>query len=323
MNCSPSELSRLSRCWCLPVDQQRAVELVLLCSWANSITPPCTLPSKVTTPSPVNGATLVLPYAPVLSWLNGGGATSYNVYFNGALIGNQAGTTYAPGLLAFDTAFTWRVDAVNVCGTTTGDTWTFTTIAQFSYAPATATIIWTDKNGAGQTGNLAFFNAHADFASVSQIDLTSQGLTSIANLGALPALSILLFGGNNGITAVDLTANSALTNVQCQYCGTLTALDTSLNPALAVLYAPNCAALATLDISNNPLMSYFRVHACKLPVLVVNTSLNNLASFGLTGGTCQINGQTPAAPPSVGPPNGIVAKAALLAKVPPWSVTTD
>lgn len=62
-----------------------------------------------------------------LSWANGGGATSYDVYFNGQYQGNQPGTTFDPGSLAYGTTYQWRIDSVNGGGTTTGDPWSFTT----------------------------------------------------------------------------------------------------------------------------------------------------------------------------------------------------
>ena len=69
-----------------------------------------------------------------VSWSDGGGATSYDVYFgtdsspdSGELRGNQAGTSFDPGTLAYSTTYYWRIDAVNTAGTTTGDVWSFTT----------------------------------------------------------------------------------------------------------------------------------------------------------------------------------------------------
>lgn len=256
-------------------------------------------PNKPTTPSPTNGATDVLPYAPVLSWANGGGATSYDVYFNGSFIGNQAGTTYAPGALSFNTAYSWRIDAVNAGGTTTGDTWSFTTIARFSYAPSSSTITWTDGNGAGQTGNLAFFDANADLLSVSSVNLDSQSITSISNLKALPALAYLSCS-TNSLTVLNLSGCSNLASLYCHQ-NSLTTVD--INP---------CPLLTVLDFQVN-----------ELTVLAVNTILSQLVTFGLTGGQLELSPQTPAAPPSVGPPNGIAAKAALLAEIPAWAVTTD
>ncbi|MFH1616696.1 MAG: carboxypeptidase regulatory-like domain-containing protein [Planctomycetota bacterium] len=90
-------------------------------------------PSKATNPVPSNGTTGRSINTDV-SWSNGGGATSYNVYFgvdstpdSGEFKGNQTGTSYDPGTLAYNTTYYWRIDAVNSADTTTGDVWSFTT----------------------------------------------------------------------------------------------------------------------------------------------------------------------------------------------------
>ena len=88
------------------------------------------LPGKATTPNPANGATGVATNA-TLSWAAGSGATSHDVYFGttspGTFQGNQAGTTFNPGTLAYGTTYYWRIDEKNASGTTTGDVWSFTT----------------------------------------------------------------------------------------------------------------------------------------------------------------------------------------------------
>ncbi len=70
----------------------------------------------------------------VISWSDGGGSTSYDVYFgtdsspdSGEFIGNQTTTSYDPGILDYGTTYYWRIDAKNDVGTTTGDVWRFTT----------------------------------------------------------------------------------------------------------------------------------------------------------------------------------------------------
>lgn len=83
-------------------------------------------PQKAINPTPPNGSTR-RPVNQQLSWQNGGGATSYDVYFNGEFKGNQPGTSYDPGILAYDTPYSWRIDAKNSAGTTRGDDWTFRT----------------------------------------------------------------------------------------------------------------------------------------------------------------------------------------------------
>jgi subtilisin family serine protease len=97
--------------------------------WNETHTPP----SKSTNPSPSNAAT-GLSINTNISWSNGGGATSYDVYFgtssspgSGDFKGNQTLSTYNPGTLSYTTTYYWRIDARNSDGTTIGDVWRFTT----------------------------------------------------------------------------------------------------------------------------------------------------------------------------------------------------
>jgi len=93
-------------------------------------------PFKAHQPNPSNNSVDVA-LNTQLSWSDGGGATSYDVYFgtdpspdSGEDKGNQTGTTYSPGTLDFDTTYYWRIDSKNDCGTTEGDVWSFTTEAE-------------------------------------------------------------------------------------------------------------------------------------------------------------------------------------------------
>jgi len=90
-------------------------------------------PAQVTTPSPANAATgVAITVDP--SWAAASGATGYDVWFgttSGALTEvstNQPGLTYDPGVLTNNVTYFWRIDSVNVGGTTTGVEWSFTTI---------------------------------------------------------------------------------------------------------------------------------------------------------------------------------------------------
>jgi len=105
------------------------------------------LPSKAINPTPVNTGTEIDFSDYTISWEDGGGADTYNVYFGdintSVFLGNQAGTTkvipyttdvdgegvthaYVNGNeISWSTLFYWRIDAVNDAGTTTGDVWTF------------------------------------------------------------------------------------------------------------------------------------------------------------------------------------------------------
>jgi hypothetical protein len=86
---------------------------------------------------------------------------------------------------------------------------------------------------------------------------------------------------------------------------------------------------ATLDCSYNQLTSltfdgYPKFLVCNnnsLPTSQVNTILSDLAASGVTGGTVDLSNQTPPAPPSSGPPDGIGVVATLTGNG--WSVVTD
>jgi len=94
-------------------------------------------PRKPTNPSPANEATDITLDETPLSWdASDPAADTYEVYFreqgnDWELVGEaQAGIEWAIdfGTLAYDTTYEWRIDATNEYGTTTGDTWSFTTI---------------------------------------------------------------------------------------------------------------------------------------------------------------------------------------------------
>ena len=88
------------------------------------------LPGSAAGPNPNDGASNVST-GTSLSWSAGSNTDSHDVYFgtssSPAFQGNQAGTTFDPGTLAFSTTYYWRVDEVNANGTTSGSTWSFTT----------------------------------------------------------------------------------------------------------------------------------------------------------------------------------------------------
>jgi len=90
------------------------------------------LPGKAAVSSPANGASEVSLSSP-LHFIAGAGATSHNVYFGttnpAAFWGNQTNTTFNPGSLLPNTTYYWCIDEKNAAGTTTGDVWSFTTVA--------------------------------------------------------------------------------------------------------------------------------------------------------------------------------------------------
>lgn len=90
-------------------------------------------PAQVSNPDPANGAVNVATDAE-LSWDNAARATSYMMYFGTtSALGasdckGEVTGTYDPGTLSLATTYYWRVDSINVTGTTEGSTWRFTTV---------------------------------------------------------------------------------------------------------------------------------------------------------------------------------------------------
>lgn len=97
-------------------------------------------PTKAKTPTPVNAADDVTLDQETITWEDGGGATSYDVYYgdtSGSLSlvsgGQEALSFTIDGITLgspFDYLITryWRIDAINDVGETTGDEWSFVSI---------------------------------------------------------------------------------------------------------------------------------------------------------------------------------------------------
>jgi len=88
------------------------------------------LPARASNPHPYNAVRDVDTNAD-LSWTAGSDAESHDVYFGTTnpplFIRNQTATIFDPGAMAGNTTYYWRIDEVNMWGTTTGTVWRFTT----------------------------------------------------------------------------------------------------------------------------------------------------------------------------------------------------
>ena len=144
--------------------------------------------------------------------------------------------------------------------------------------------------------------------------LTELDLSSVPNL-------VLLGLSATKISTLDLSANTSLTTIigNNTY---LTGLDLTGLVALANLELSS-NEITTVDVSPAVGLTTLHLTACLLTSDAVNHILAALVANAQLGGICALTGQTPAAPPTTGPPDGIAAKAALKAEDPAWTVTTD
>ncbi len=97
-------------------------------------------PIKATNPTPSDTADDITLDQATVTWEDGGGATSYNVYYcdtSGSLTlvsSAQAGASFIVTGITLGSPYSyvitryWRIDSTNVAGTTTGDEWSFATI---------------------------------------------------------------------------------------------------------------------------------------------------------------------------------------------------
>ena len=90
--------------------------------------PPCTVGAS-SNPSPADGATGVDVSVGSITWTNGTGATTIDVWFDGVMVYSGVPvTSYSPGTLNYSTSYQWRVDGSDGACTTTGPLWSFTTM---------------------------------------------------------------------------------------------------------------------------------------------------------------------------------------------------
>lgn len=145
--------------------------------WSFTTEAAAVLPGPASSPNPANGATGVN-INTNLGWSAGTDTTSHDVYFNGVPQGNQAGTSFDPGTLAYDTSYNWRIDEVNADDKTTGATWSFTT----EPAPVPAgTINLSSLSGSMTPGSRKRWNAIVEISVEDQDNSPSAGVTVDGN----------------------------------------------------------------------------------------------------------------------------------------------
>ena len=202
----------------------------------------------------------------------------------------------------------------------------------FSYSPEDQTVYWTDTVGA-QSGDLAYFNATADMATVSAVNLGNSTATTVTignqlpllsnfncelaavttiNVGSQPNLTIFTCG-ENSLTGLDLSGCPALQSLVC-YLNSITSLDLSGLPDLNYLSSES-NLLTSIDLSANPLLATIYLQDNSMDAAAVDAVLIAVNAFGTSGGTIDIRNN--AAPTAA----GVVAKNALAGRL--WTIFTD
>ena len=154
-----------------------------------------TVPNKATSFSPSDSSLRVLAN-PTLSWSNGGGALTYDVYLdtvnppNTKVASAQLGTTFA-ATTAYSTTYYWRINPINNSGTTTGDVLSFTssvpttidTYMDFE-SGTSGDILTTSALNAGTHTSIGTWSLSANATTLMFVGNTETTLYNPAKIGA-------------------------------------------------------------------------------------------------------------------------------------------
>jgi len=137
--------------------------------------PPCPV-GAATNPNPASGATNVSINLPQVSWTNGAGATSIEVFFNGVSVYSGAPvTSYTiPGALNYATTYSWKVNGSDGSCTTYGQTWSFTTEQDPNLQIITVDIY---------PDNVNYWTGTCDPATKTQVSLVNTNVTASSEVG--------------------------------------------------------------------------------------------------------------------------------------------
>jgi hypothetical protein len=128
--------------------------------------PPCPV-GFASNPDPANGATDVGINIGQITWTNGTGATSIEVWFDGVMVYSGAPiTSWNIPILNYSTTYMWRVDGSDGNCTTSGVVWSFTTMDDPSQV-----IAFIDD-----------FSTSANWSAVNLNDPCDWGLSTIADI---------------------------------------------------------------------------------------------------------------------------------------------
>lgn len=302
MTCDPNTIAQNAKCFCYDRTTWRAVMVYLMCQWVKKKEP-----------------TELIVWSPdtaVASWTDGGGLHNGNL-----------------------SSFRSTADMDSVTVLTLNGTG-ITLLENLDVLPALLTL--NCNNNALTSLSVAGCNA------LTFVDATNNQITAFDGSVAPNLTQISI--GNNNLALLDVTGLVALTFLDCNTNGALTTITgiatcTALNNLyfgtgiVGDLDIHNANAMSTIVGTNNLNLTGFWISAlsnawfdveldgCALRAgsladpYGVNNILAAVAGPSLgNAGSCILNGGTNAAP-TVGPPDGTAAKAALIAAL--WGVNTN
>ena len=118
-----------------------------------------------------------------------------------------------------------------------------------------------------------------EIAGITYIDVAMKDVSDMTGIEHFTALTRLDCFGNHHLTSLDVSKNTALTQLCCNN-NKLTSLDVSHNTALTTLYC-NVNQLTALDVSHNTALKFLSCYSNQLTALDVshNTALETLDCY--------------------------------------------
>lgn len=167
-------------------------------------------PVQASNPFPAHSATNV-PVNTILGWDAADGATSYEIFFGTTQplpsIGVTTETTIDPtGVLDSNRTYLWRVNSINDVGTTTGQTWSFTTVVPNGITdprtPISYQVVQAYPNPFNSTVRIDLTVPQSSFARVKVFDISGREVATLIEGRLNAGLHLLEWNAGNNAAGI-------------------------------------------------------------------------------------------------------------------------